>query len=230
MSMIEVEDPKATGYFLPEETQLRLKKLHEYATFLANLARPRQSDPSLEGFAEIRPGEVGICLEHFEEQIGGVLDEIGWPALLIKEATATDADAPPAHKSKEEAETAIKATATQTGQSAAAVTSPRGYTATLDQVDQMNLLLASLHAVGNVVACADHAELSDATLSIMGDAIYRDVAALRKIVDDIYYLAPESDDTSSTEVQEAHASYLALPKHAPTANTSCLMQEHPTYQ
>ncbi|NII10986.1 hypothetical protein [Oleiagrimonas sp. C23AA] len=94
----------------------------------------------------------------------------------------------------------------------------------------MNLLLASLHAVGNVVACADHAELSDATLSIMGDAIYRDVAALRKIVDDIYYSAPEPDDASSTEVQEARASYLALPKHPRTAGASCLVQEHPTYQ
>ncbi|WP_206064273.1 hypothetical protein [Oleiagrimonas sp. C23AA] len=122
MSTIEVEDPKATGYYLPEETQLRLKKLHEYATFLANLARPRQADPSLEGFAEIRPGEVGICLEHFEEQIGGVLEEIGWPALLIKGATATDADAPPANGPEEETDAAIKTTATQTDQPAAAVT------------------------------------------------------------------------------------------------------------
>jgi hypothetical protein len=44
MSTIEPKDAEASGYVVPEDAWLRLKKLHEYVTFLANLARPRQSN------------------------------------------------------------------------------------------------------------------------------------------------------------------------------------------
>ncbi|WP_431637166.1 hypothetical protein ACQVBX_06125 [Dyella sp. KULCS107] len=39
MSTIDSEDRNVTGYFLPEDTQLRLKQLREYVGFLTNLAR-----------------------------------------------------------------------------------------------------------------------------------------------------------------------------------------------
>jgi hypothetical protein len=41
MSTID-SDVEATGYFLPEDSQHRLKKLREYVGFLAHLARPWQ--------------------------------------------------------------------------------------------------------------------------------------------------------------------------------------------
>jgi len=82
MSTFDSDDLDTMGYFLPEDSQLRLKKLGEYVTFLANLARPRTSDEDREWLVEIRVGEVAICLELLEEQIGLVLDELSWPALL----------------------------------------------------------------------------------------------------------------------------------------------------
>ncbi|MGN6740554.1 XAC0095 family protein [Dyella sp.] len=79
MSTIDSEDRYVTGYFLPEDTQLRLKQLREYVGFLTNLARPRRPDEDSECYNEIRPGEVAICFELIEEQIGLVLDELSWP-------------------------------------------------------------------------------------------------------------------------------------------------------
>ena len=38
MSTIDSEDLYVTGYFLPEDNQLRLKQLREYVGFLTNLA------------------------------------------------------------------------------------------------------------------------------------------------------------------------------------------------
>ena len=40
MSEFDSDDLETTGYFLPEDSWLRLKKLHEHVEFLANLARP----------------------------------------------------------------------------------------------------------------------------------------------------------------------------------------------
>ena len=75
MSTIDSEDRDVTGYFLPEDTQLRLKQLREYVGFLTNLARPRRPAEDSECYNEIRPGEVAICFELIEEQIGLVLDD-----------------------------------------------------------------------------------------------------------------------------------------------------------
>jgi hypothetical protein len=80
MSKFDSDDLETTDYFLPEDSQFRLKKLRGYAEFLANLARPRMADEEKEWYAEIRPGEVAICLELLEEQIGQVLNELSWPA------------------------------------------------------------------------------------------------------------------------------------------------------
>ena len=56
MSTFDADDLETTGYFLPEDSQLRLKQLREYVGFLTNLARPRRPDEDREWFAEIRPG------------------------------------------------------------------------------------------------------------------------------------------------------------------------------
>src|SRR6185312_11353857 len=93
MSTIDTDDLETTGYFLPEDSQLRLKQLREYVGFLTNLARPRRPDEDREWFSEIRPGEVAICLELLAEQIGQVLDELSWPAERGERAAACEADA-----------------------------------------------------------------------------------------------------------------------------------------
>ncbi len=199
MSTNQSDDLETTGYFLPEDNQLRLKKLREYVEFLANLARPRMADEAKEWFAEIRPGEVAICLELLEEQIGQVLGELSWPAERGETTATCEADVE-AQPCKEVA----KPGRDEVGE---------GYLSgvTLDQIDEINLLLSSLRALGNVVTCSDHAELSDATLSTMGDAIVRDVAKLRDIIGDIYdEQRLESPSGTKPRVGEERASYLAL--------------------
>ena len=214
MSTIDSEDLNVTGYFLPEDSHLRLKQQREYVGFLSNLARPRRPDENQEWYAEIRPGEVAICMELLEEQIGLVLDELSWPAERGERAAAGEADA--------QGQAGTPAAAPDT---AVPVRDEAGnrylFGVTLDQLDEINLLLGSLRALGNVVTCSDHAELSDATLSIMGDAIVRDVERLGGIIrelDNAQRLQPSH--VTIPGVREASATYGALPACLPVGRVS----------
>lgn len=208
MSKIDSDDLEMTGYFLSEDSQLRLKKLREYVEFLANLARPRMADEDKdkEWCAEIRPGAVAICLELLEEQIGQVLDELSWPAERGERAAACDCHT--------EVGACTEAAEPDTAEPAMDKAGERYVSGvTLDQVDEINLLLTSLRAHGNVVTCSDHAELKDVTLSIMGDAIVRDAEKLRDIIDEIYdEQRLESPQGTKAGVGEDWATYLALPE------------------
>jgi hypothetical protein len=219
MSTFNSDDRETTGYFLPEDSQLRLKKLREYVEFLSHLAQPRRPDEDQEHLPGIRPGEVAICLELLEEQIGQVLDELSWPAERGETAAAREPDA------EAEAYTEIAQPAV-----AKPVMNEAGnrhlFGVTLDQIDEINLLLASLRALGNVVTCSDHAELSDATLSIMGDAIVRDTQKLRDIIRDVNARQLEPPPGKKTGVREG-ASYLALPARSLSGGASYVVRQHP---
>jgi len=201
MSTIESE-----GYFLPEDSQFRLKKLRRYVEFLSHLAQSWIADEERGGVTEIRPGEVAICLELLEEQIAQVLDALSWSTGCGDQAAACEADAEAAKPDV-----------------AAPVMDEAGkrfiFGVTLDQFDEINLLLERLRAFGNVVTCSDHAELSDATLSIMGDAIVRDVTKLRDVISDVNAQGLESPHSAKPVVREEWATYLAHD-----------VWRHPTYQ
>ncbi|MGN6382294.1 MAG: XAC0095 family protein [Dyella sp.] len=228
MSTIDSEDRNVTGYFLPEDTQLRLKQLREYVGFLTNLARPRRPDEDSECYNEIRPGEVAICFELIEEQIGLVLDELSWPG-----ERGESADAPSAA-----AETEKQAEASDTDAEKPYGTEPASEEAgnrwiagvSLGQIDEIHLLLDSLRAHGNVVASSDEAKLKDVTLSIMGDAICRDAQKLRDIVDAIYDDQRLQPRASKSGVREEHATYFALPASMTTGTAPPILRPHPTYQ
>ena len=202
MSTFDSDDLETTGYFLPEDSQLRLKQLREYVGFLTNLARPRRPDEDQEWYAEIRPGEVAICLELLEEQIAQVLDELSWPAERGERAAAPKADA--------EAEAHTEAAAPEVAEPVRDEAGNRFlFGVTLDQFDEINLLLSSLRALGNVVTCSDHAELSDVTLSIMGDAIVRDVMKLRDIIGDVNAQELKPPHVTKPGVREEQGAYHA---------------------
>jgi hypothetical protein len=223
MSTFDSDDLETTGYFLPEDSQLRLKQLREYVGFLTNLARPRRPDEDREWFSEIRPGEVAICLELLEEQIGQVLEELSWPAERGERAAAREADA--------EAEACAEAADPDIAEPVRDEAGKRFlFGVTLDQFDGIDRLLDSLRALGNVVTCSDHAELSDATLSIMGDAIVRDVMKLRDIIGDVNAQGLEPQRGTKPGVREEQATYLALPARLPTDGALRVVREHPTYQ
>jgi hypothetical protein len=225
MSTFDSDALETTGYFLPEDSQLRLKKLREYVEFLANLARPRRADEAKEWYAEIRPGEVAICLELLEEQIAQVLEELSWPAERGERAAGCEADA---HASAEDDTEAAEPDIAEPVMDEAGHRCLFGVT--LDQFDEISRLLDSLRALGNVVTCSDHAELSDVTLSIMGDAIVRDVEKLRDINRDVNAQRLEPPHGTKPGVREDRATYLALPVRSPLGRTSPIVRQHPTYQ
>ena len=229
MSTFDSDDLETTGYFLPEDSQLRLKQLREYVGFLTNLARPRRPDEDREWFSEIRPGEVAICLELLEEQIGQVLDELSWPAERGERAAAPKADAEA--EAEEEAEACTQAAEPDAAEPVMDDAGNRFlFGVTLDQLDESNLLLSSLRALGNVVTCSDHAELSDVTLSIMGDAIVRDVEKLRDINRDVNAQELKPPHGTKPGVREERATYLALHARSPSGGASYVVRQHPTYQ
>lgn len=229
MSTFDADDRETTGYFLPEDSQLRLRKLREYVAFLANLARPRMADEEKEWTAEIRPGEVAICLELLEEQIGQVLEELFWPAERGKRAAACEADAyANANANAEDCMEAVEPNIAEPAMDEAGNRYLFGVT--LNQLDEINLLLDSLRAHGNVVTCSDHAELSDVTLSIMGDAIVRDAQKLRDIIIDVNAQALELPHGTKPGVREEQATYLALLARSPSGGASYVVRQHPTFQ
>ena len=82
-----------------------------------------------------------------------------------------------------------------------------------------------------MVTCSDHADLSDLTLPIMGDAIVRDVENLRDIIGDVHD-AQRLEPPHSTKpgVREACATYLALPARLPMGGALHVVRPHPTCQ
>ncbi|MES2314009.1 MAG: hypothetical protein V4566_17115 [Pseudomonadota bacterium] len=192
MSTFDSDDLETMGYFLPEESQLRLKKLGEYAEFLSHLAQPRTADEEQEWLPEIRVGEVAICLELLAEQVGLVLDNLSWPAYRSESEAALGAGAEP------EAAQEVPGNA------------GNGYRfgMTMEQIDTLNRLIDMIVAHGDVVIASDGAEFADHTLSSLGDAIFNDARTVRDIIRQVESQRLGPARGSQTGVGEERALYL----------------------
>jgi hypothetical protein len=164
MSKFDSDDLETMGYFLPEDSQLRLKKLREYAEFLSHIAQPRTADEEQEWLPEIRVGEVAICLELLAEQVELVLDEISWPAYRSESEAAAEAGAEPAEEMPGGADERYR------------------FGMTMEQIDTLNRLIDMIVAHGDVVIASDGAEFADGTLSLLGDTIFNDARTVREII------------------------------------------------
>jgi hypothetical protein len=191
MSTFDSDDLETKGYFLPEDSQLRLKKLREYAEFLSHIAQPRTADEEQEWIPEIRVGEVAICLELLAEQVGLVLDDLSWPAYRSEREAALGADAEP--------------------EAAKEVPDDAGgryiFGVTLEQVDTLNRLIDMISAHGDVVTAGDDAVLADHTLSLLGDAIFNDARTVREIIRQVESQRLGQARGSQTGVGEERAIY-----------------------
>jgi len=155
MSTFDSDDRETMGYFLPEDSQLRLQKLREYAEFLSYIAQPRTPDVQQEWIPEIHVGQVAICLELLAEQVGLVLNDLSFPAYRSEsDAAAMPDDADGRYL----------------------------FGITLEQVDTLNQLIDMIVAHGDVVTASHDAELADHTLSLLGHAIFSDARAVREII------------------------------------------------
>lgn len=204
MSTFDSDDLETTGYFMPEDSQLRLKKLREYVEFLSHLAQPRRPDEDQEFTAEIRVGEVAICLEKLAEQVELVLDDISWPAYRSEREAAPGAEAGP--------EIAEEVPDDADGRYIFGVT--------LDQIDTLNRLISMITAHGDVVIASDEAEFAKQTLSLLGDAIFNDAMTVRDIIRQMESQRLGKARGSQTGVEGKQAVYLAGRKYLPMDSTS----------
>jgi hypothetical protein len=160
----ESNDLDMPGYFLPEDSQFRLKKLHDHMTFLSRLAQPRTRDEQ-EYAPEVPRDELANCLELLAEQMALVLDDVSWPAQ--RQMGAAERDVAPAESPEVSA------------------TEHFAFGVTLDQIDALNRLIQTISAQGDVVACSHAAGLADTTLPQVGQAIYDGMEAVRAILDEV---------------------------------------------
>ncbi|SOD57688.1 XAC0095 family protein [Pseudoxanthomonas wuyuanensis] len=176
MSKFDSDEMDMPGYFLPEDSQFRLKKLRDYTEFLSRLAQPRTSDEAKEGTPEVRIGELAVCLQLLSEQVELVLEELPQPMQRKAAATATDADA-----DEDEGEDEDDASE-KMQEISIAVAERYSFGVTLGQIDSLDLLTQTISAHGDVVAGSHEAEFADHTLPLIGQAIYDGVEAVRAIL------------------------------------------------
>ena len=193
MSTFDSDDRETMGYFLPEDSQLRLTKLREYVEFLSHIAQPRTADVAQEWIPEIRVGEVAICLELLAEQMGLVLDDLSFPAYRSESEAAAGVDAK------------LEAAEAMPGDAGGRYL----FGMTLEQVDTLNQLIDMITAHGDVVNASHDAELADHTLSLLGHAIFNDARAVREIIRQVESQRLKAARGSQTGVGEERCVYHA---------------------
>lgn len=196
MSKRESNERDVPGYFLPEDSQLRLAKLGDHIRFLSRLAQPRTLDEEQDWLPEVRMGELAICLGLLAEQIGFVLEEVSWPARQASMAKAPEPDA----------------AATSTPEAPDGASESFAFGVTLDQVDNLDRLIQTISAHGHLMATGQVAELADHTQPLLGrQAIQDGAAALRDVLDQVKTQRLAQRPRSRGEVSEERGGYGAGP-------------------
>lgn len=206
MSHDTLNDP-GTGYFLPEDSQLRLKQLHTYIDFLSRLARPRTHDGASEWAPEVGMDELATCLALLADQAELVLNDLTWgadfPRMAGEANEADDEDVPEDESDGAAASTAHASADASTvaepelgfeGQVAAVDAAGRWvdpggdrlvFGMSVDQADALGELIQTIAAHGDVIASSEDNALADATLPTLGQAITGGADALRALMDTV---------------------------------------------
>jgi hypothetical protein len=192
MSKGKSDDLGMPGYFLPEDSQLRLARLSDHIRFLARLAQPR-TYAEREWALDVPVGELAICLESLAEQADLVLQEMSWFA--------------PRQVGTSAAERGAESTATPEVPDTADQRFAFGIT--LDQIDALDRLIQTISAHGDVVAAGHTTELSGHTLPLMGHAIYDAAIAVREILDQVEAQRLGQGSRPRSGVGEERAAYAA---------------------
>ncbi|KAF1714448.1 hypothetical protein CSC74_16085 [Pseudoxanthomonas yeongjuensis] len=202
MSKPTSNDLDTRGYFLPEDSQSRLKKLRDHMQFLSGLAQPRTWKEEQERAPEVPVDHLATCLELLAEQADLVLQDVSWPARREVAADAPDRDVTAA-TSPETSDTAVERFAI-------------GVTG--EQVDLLDRLLGTISAQGDVTAADPAAEPADPTVPPLAQAIHDGARAVRDLLDQVEAQRPGRMPRRPTGVGEERAVYatgLACPMSAP---------------
>lgn len=230
MSKHALDEMDTIGYFLPEESHFRLKKLQGHMEFLSQLAQPRTHDeeeanrgPQISGM------ELAVCLEVLAAQTEQVLDEVTWPAerkLGHEQSRARDeddaeealdeADEVLAAEAEDDAETDIAGVAmrdTDEADEASPVADaddadgPLVFGMTMEQLDKLILLHDRLRAFGDLVFGVERTDLAKGTLTMLGDAIFEVAGAARDLMVQVNSQPLPDAPRSRNRVREERAAY-----------------------
>lgn len=212
MSKFEMDDEETVGYFLPEDSQFRLKKLREHMDFLSRVSQPRTANEDDEYIPDIRAGEVAVCLELLGEQVELVLDEVTYPATRELPAARSAAKARDDDDDHEESEEDDADVGDDNSVHAGAADAPKlRFGVTLDQIDALNRLLELISAHGDVVSVGEMADYATQTMPVVGHAIFDHAAEVRKILLQVEHQRLDGGAPLSNRVREAPAAYGVMP-------------------
>jgi len=211
MSKFEMDDEETVGYFLPEDSQFRLKKLREHMDFLSRVSQPRTANEDDEYVPDIRAGEVAVCLELLGEQVELVLDEVTYPATRELPAARSAAEARDDDDDEESDEDDADAGDDSSVYAAAGDAPKLRFGVTLDQIDALNRLLELISAHGDVVSAGEMADYATQTMPVVGHAIFDHAAEVRKILLQVEHQRIDGGAPRSNRVREAPAVYGVMP-------------------
>lgn len=210
MSTIDSEDLEGAGEVLSAHSLQRLAKLRLDVALLARLVRKRQAKAPEDVVTEIHLSEIANNLAWLETQITQWLDER--PAQHTSSEAAASGEADAAEPATDEPDEHYMSGIT------------------LDQLDAIHELLDSLRAHGDVVNCSGEAEFADGTLTVIGDAIYRDAGRLRELIDAVDAQRLGLPVGMGDGVREEGGSYFVRPTHLPGSVMAFALQTRPIYQ
>lgn len=164
-----LDDTEIPGYFLPEESQLRLVRLSGYIKLLTRLMHSRAADGAREWSPEAGSGELAFGFELLADQVDLVLDELSWPAQRIDDTSAPER-----------------------GNAVVAVSKPPAsqladlvFGFTVAQIDRLDHLVQTVAAHGDMLAVNGGADLAGRTLPAIGQSICEAAEAMRGVLDQV---------------------------------------------
>ncbi len=191
MSERTFDEPERLGYFLPEDSQHRLKKLYGNLRLLARLARPHSPDEEQRMDADVYSGDLATCLELLMEQVETVLDEVWWPATWLASANDAERDA-------------VLDTAPQARGSA---DERLAFGITADQIDALDRLIETLVADADAAETSLAAKTADPARPHSKQAIHAAVMAVQAILDQVRAQRLERGGRPDDRVRELPAIY-----------------------
>ena len=200
------------GYFVPEDSQTRLRQLVEHMQFLSELAQPRSLVDDEQGIPQVRGGDLATCLTLLAEQADQVLEAMAWRS---SRAARQDAYTPPEDVEPAEAADADDAAEGVTmgayakARAAQAAEAPADFVfgVTIDQADALDRLVQTLMAHGDVLASGHEDDLADATISTLGLAISEGADTVREILEQVQDQPLHAPSRAPTGVREPRPTY-----------------------
>lgn len=203
MSKSDTNTRGALGYFLSEDGEFRLRKLHQHIEFLSRLAEPRVDEE--EDGPEIDHPALAGCLELLAEQVQQVLDTVSGPARLELKGkpVAVEHDTEDADDADEETESEDDACA---GTDAKVDKAP-AFGMTLDQIDEADRLLDLLRAQGDLLMAGGGGDFADGTIIVIGAAIFDNADEMKDMIRQISRQTLDAKSGTGKQVREMPAVY-----------------------